>query len=89
MYELARRIRDQKNILGGSLKWNKQLTEVNICHGSKKRNDTKNQRTYVERRETIKVKKSWFLNSSPTLKAFSATCACIDLTVMKIEAKTR
>jgi len=31
------------------------MKEVNMCHGSKKRNDTTNQRTYVEANDMIRV----------------------------------
>ena len=48
------------------------LTEVKRCHGSKKRKEMTNQRTYVERSETIRVKKSLFLNRSLAEKPLSA-----------------
>ncbi len=60
-----------------------------MCHGSRKRIETRSQRTHVERRDTIKVKKSLFLNSSEMVNFFSDTCFWIDLTVMNIDAKTR
>lgn len=34
------------------------LTEVNICQGSKKRKDMTKYKTYVDKRETMSVKKS-------------------------------
>ena len=37
----------------------KILTLVNKCNGSKNKNEMTNHRTYVEARETIRVKKSW------------------------------
>ena len=43
----------------------------------------------MERSETMSVKKSWFLKSWSTEKSLSLTCAWMDLTVMKTEAKIR
>lgn len=81
--ELARRVRGQK-ILDV-----KGLTEVNICHGSKKRKDMTKYKTYVERRDTIKVKNSWFLKRSATLKVLFLTSVWMEMTVMKIDANMR
>lgn len=44
---------------------------------------------YVDIRDTIRVKKSLFLNSSEMVNLFSDTCFCRDLTVMNTDAKTR
>ncbi len=60
-----------------------------MCHGSKKRKDTRNQRMYVDSSETMRVKKTWFLKSSAMVNFFWAICDWMDLTVMKTDAKTR
>ena len=51
--------------------------------------DTTNQRTQVDMSDTMSVKKNWFLKRSDTVNSFSDTCFWIDLTVMKMDAKTR
>src|SRR5690242_3592388 len=57
------------------------MKQVNICHGSKNKNETMNHMTYVEANETIKLKKIVFWKTSAKLKP-SLTVSCIDLTVM-------
>jgi hypothetical protein len=51
------------------------LTQVNMCHGSKKRREATNHITYVDPRETMIVKNSWLLNKSLNVNEFSATCS--------------
>ena len=46
-------------------------TDVNICQGSKNKNEATNHNTYVDSNETIRVKKRGFLKSWLNVKAFS------------------
>jgi len=67
----------------------KGLTEVKRCQGSKNRNDMTNHITYVDAKETIRVKKSGLWMRSAIVNFLSLVSIWIERTVMKTEAKTR
>jgi hypothetical protein len=66
-----------------------KLTDVTMCQASANNRLTKIHRIYVDRRDTIRVKKMEFVKSSEMVNLPSESCSCTDLTVIKIEAKVR
>lgn len=66
-----------------------KLTDVRMCHGSRKRQETKIQRMYVERSETIRVKKIELVNNSERVNFPSESWSLTDSMVMKMEAKVK
>jgi hypothetical protein len=64
------------------------MNDVNICHGSKKRKETKNHRTYVESIDKINVEKTSSWNRSVIWNPFF-TSDWTDLTVRNMEANMR